>query len=102
MSKMCHFDLFLKPTQQPNEVNKTKLAKWCPSAVAKPLISLVGSGHAVPVLHWKKSDLNIFIVFRVLGLIKITLQLGLFHLSYECQVKLEVNSMTPECKAIPF
>lgn len=102
MGMMCYFDLFLKATQQRNELNKNKLAKWCPSAVAKPAVSLVGSGHAVLVLHGKKSDLNIFVVFRMFGLIKITLQLGLFHLSYNSQVNLEVSSITPECKVISF
>lgn len=58
------------------------------------------------MLYWfcmgKKSDLNIFVVFRMFGLIKITLQLRLFHLSYNNQVNLEVSSITPECKAISF
>lgn len=61
---MCHLDLSLKPTQQSNEANKTKLAKWCPSAVATPADSLVGSECAVPVLHHKKCDYYIFGCFQ--------------------------------------
>lgn len=147
MGKMCYFDLFLKTTQQPDESNKSKLAKWCPAAAAKPAGWLAGvrarcsafspissSVHLLFIVRFRQiiffscllskprgnlasiklklaffllqkenqRDQSIWNVFRMFGLIKITLQLGLFHLSYKSEVNFEMKSIASECKVIPF
>lgn len=63
MGKMYYFGLFLKTAQQPNESNKTKPAKWCPSAVATPG-GLLWFGARCSGLSTARSSVHLLFIIR--------------------------------------
>lgn len=63
MGKMYYFGLFLKTTQQPNESNKTKLVKWCLSAVTTPRGS-VGFEACCSGLSTASSSVHLLFIVR--------------------------------------
>lgn len=73
---MYCFGLFLKTTQQPNESNKTKLVKWCPSAVATPEGSLVGFGTCCSGLSTINSSVHLLFIVRFRQIILFSCLLG--------------------------